>query len=66
MSSRSEWLDLADKATPDDFPFSLNADEAIALLPFFLALKPANDELDSLTYDQLRDANLPHSLKMAG
>ena len=66
MSSRSEWLNLADKATPDDFPFSPNADEAIALLPFFLALKPANDELDSQTYDQLRDANLPHSLKMTG
>ena len=66
MSSRSDWLDLADKATPDDFPFSPNADEAIALLPFFLALKPTNDELDSQTYDQLRDANLPHSLKMAG
>ena len=66
MSSRLDWLDLADKATPDDFPFSPNAGEAIALLPYFLALKPANDELDSQTYDQLRDANLPHSLKMAG
>ena len=66
MKARSEWLQLAKKAQPENFPFSPNEDEALALLPFYLALKRADDELDSQTYDQLRDANLPHSLKMAG
>lgn len=66
MRRRSEWLELAEKAQPSNFPFSPNEDEALALLPFYLALKGADDNLDSQTYDQLRDANLPHSLKMAG
>ena len=66
MKTRAEWLELAKKAHPGNFPFSLNEEEALALLPFYLTLKRADNELDSQTYDQLRDANLPHSLKMAG
>ena len=66
MNTRAEWLELTKKAQPENFPFSPNENEALALLPFYLALKRADNELDSQTYDQLRDANLPHSLKMAG
>ena len=66
MNTRDEWLELANKAQPENFPFSPSEDEALALLPFYLALERADNELDSQTYDQLRDANLPHSLKMAG
>ena len=66
MNTRGDWLELAQNAQPENFPFSPNEDEALALLPFYLALKHDDNELDSQTYDQLRDANLPHSLRMAG
>ena len=63
MESTQKLIYQSRKIQDLNFPLQITDEEALALLPYWLHRQPETKSEDSEIYDQLRAAELPHSLK---